>query len=163
MYRGIRNPQSNILLGKSWDKRKPMDTPIVNQNMLDKKLKDAGFSALRSNSIFCTSDISFAGNYSYGYIYVIFQVDGFSYMWSSYIHDFYYQFVFWKNVGKLSEIENMPADKFVAEFGFENNRGMVGALKSKNEICISGAYVAIEVSSTSWDNIQELIGVSNDR
>ena len=89
LYRGtkefnfLRSPE--FFLKKSYDKRIPKDTIKKYQDQLDRKLKEAGFEALRSNSIFTTGQESTAD--SYGDKYAIFPIDGFSYTWAEGVED----------------------------------------------------------------------------
>lgn len=159
MYHGIRNPDSNILLGKSRVDRRPMDTPIEMQEMFDDKLKRAGFKALRSNSIFCTGSSDFAGNY--GDTFVIFPVNGFSYTWSPAVRDFYT--VLRPYEGPDSDIYpdllHLKPLTFVNKYQYKNDNLLPQAITSLNEILISGAYIAINNRSRSLVNILDALNL----
>ena len=55
LYRGTYN-SSNVFMGNPRKDRKPSDTNIFVQKDIDTLLTIGGFTALRSNSIFCTGD-----------------------------------------------------------------------------------------------------------
>lgn len=84
MFRGMGNEKRDVIIGSPWTNRRPKDSSVEDQNMLDSYLEAAGFTALRRNSTFVSSNLSQAENY--GSVYVIFPKNGFSYTWSS-IHD----------------------------------------------------------------------------
>jgi hypothetical protein len=75
LYRGGRGPDAYI--AKSWNQRFPKDSNAVAQQLFDHKLAELGFVALRSNSIFATSDIYQASEYG-DRVYVIFPIDNHS-------------------------------------------------------------------------------------
>ena len=79
LYRGMSDGVP-VLYGKPHVDREPMDTNAAVQRKLDDILKMAGFKALRSNSIFTTSDWTQAEEY--GSIYIIFPKNGYSFTWS---------------------------------------------------------------------------------
>ena len=72
LYRGANGPPAYV--AKSWDDRKPKDSKKGAQQLFDRLLAQQGFVALRSNSIFTTSDFSRASGYG-GRPYVIFPID----------------------------------------------------------------------------------------
>jgi len=88
LLRGLHGVAGLVFVGQSRTdgSRRPVDVPIDIQRAFDKKLSAAGFTALRSNSIFCSSSIAVAENY--GVPYVIFPINGFTYAWSSLTEDF---------------------------------------------------------------------------
>lgn len=79
LYRGMTS-SGDVLYGKSIENRNPKDSEIEVQRVIDKFLKMSGFKALRSNSIFTSSDKQFASGF--GTTYVIFPKNGFSYTWN---------------------------------------------------------------------------------
>lgn len=86
LYRGMAHIDRDILLGKTPINRPSVDTPNGVHRQLNHVLRCAGFKALRSNCIFCTSERSCTK--MYGNPYIIFPVDGFSYMWCKDSRDF---------------------------------------------------------------------------
>jgi hypothetical protein len=71
--------------------RSPTDSSTLMQFTVDSVLKKSGFEALRSNSIFTTSNYDMAREY--GKVYVVFPKDGFDFTWSSRYRDFYEDFI----------------------------------------------------------------------
>ena len=80
LYRGMDNDHP-VVYGRSHEKRDPKDTSERTQKEIDKILSDAGFKALRSNSIFTTGDYGRAGGY--GDVYIIFPRNGYNFTWST--------------------------------------------------------------------------------
>jgi hypothetical protein len=82
LYRGIDAMMSNnsIFLANPRTDRRPLDTKVGVQSTMDDYLRSQGFTALRTNSIFCTSDYEDAA--LFGDVFIIFPLDGFSYTWS---------------------------------------------------------------------------------
>jgi hypothetical protein len=87
LYRGIKSTKGDIFLGRPRANRNAVDTKGSIQKEVDKFYTAAGFTALRSNSIFCCGDINTA--ISYGDPYIIFPINGFAFTWSPKIYDFY--------------------------------------------------------------------------
>lgn len=133
LFRGIKSEKS-IINGQSPINRKPMDTTLDLQELIDSKLRAAGFKALRSNSIFCASDY-FSTEY-YGNPYIIFPINGFDFSFCRYA-DLHEEL-------KLSkqELENLSPEEFVSTLKY-NNTNIKIALKKSMEICIHGNYIAV--------------------
>lgn len=75
--------------------RKPRDTPLLLQNMIDEYLKKKGFTALRSNSIFATRNFSLAYIFTKDdNMFIIFPPKKFYFTWNPYISDFYLESLF---------------------------------------------------------------------
>lgn len=72
LYRGAKGPLAYV--AKSWDDRKPKDSKKAAQQLFDRLLAQQGFVALRSNSIFTTSDFNRASRFG-STVYVIFPID----------------------------------------------------------------------------------------
>lgn len=87
LYRGIKNPPSGLFLGKSRDNRQPIDSSAEIQQAVDTILSNAGASAIRSNSIFCTSNDSIA--IDYGSPFFIIPKDNVNFTWSNKVKDLY--------------------------------------------------------------------------
>lgn len=83
IYRGV-NSSPNAFVSRSRENRRSL-TYAYGQSVLDKILVAAGFTAIRSNSIFCSADSSVAS--TYGNLYFIFPKNGFEYSWSSKFRD----------------------------------------------------------------------------
>jgi hypothetical protein len=74
------NGKPKAFMGRSWNNREPKDSSTDAQKLYDMALKSMGFTALRSNSIFTTSDTGQASNY--GDVYYIFPKNGFAFHWT---------------------------------------------------------------------------------
>jgi hypothetical protein len=155
MFRGIPmkgNDATPIMFhGRSRENRMPMSTNENISAILDDGLKASGFKAIRSNSIFCTSNESFASYY--GSLYYIFPVDGFAFTWNKNYQDFYVDYMYGAFVkSKLSPEEKQEAlmkfkiqaqyPEFAASYGF-TNKNLVKALETNHEIMVSGEYIAL--------------------
>jgi hypothetical protein len=132
LYRGVKYAQHSAFHGKSRENRNTLDTSERSQRSIDFLLKHSGFTALRSNSIFCTSSSSFAGGY--GLTYLIFPINGFAFTWAKRIRDL-----------AFSEIQG-DDPSLVSKYGF-NGTNFVAALMSGNEIYIHGEYYACSVET----------------
>jgi len=110
--------------------RRPIDTPMDIHNWLDNWFhKKFGIKA-RSQTLFCTSDISFAGSYGSS-IYYIFPISNFEIIWSNIVKDIYNQDSFRMGLEIFQE-------RFLAGIR-PNSYGkgdLQGALKSGNEIML---------------------------
>lgn len=85
LLRGIGSNSPVAFMGRSWNNRESKDSSQRLQGIYDNALKSKGFKALRGNSIFTTTDDSFAA--SYGNLYYIFPKNNSSYTWSKYEKD----------------------------------------------------------------------------
>lgn len=140
LYRGIESDVPDIFIGKSRNKRKPLDTDPSISNSFDKILSASGFTSLRSNSIFCTGSYHQAGNY--GDEFLIFPVNGFSYTWSPYVGDFTMDVS--RTLPRLLKWKKTPKE-IVNQYQY-TNQNLSTALTSGNEITITGAYYAFYAS-----------------
>jgi hypothetical protein len=160
LYRGMRQGKSNILLAKTREDRNPMDTPPEIQSKLDKVLASQGFIALRSNSIFCSSNFEYI--HDYGSPFMIFPVNGFTYTWNSDAKDLYKRYqlrsLHSSMVASLNDPDINPAE-FVKDYKFKNNEGLSTALRKGNEVCIHGSYVAIDCEVSILTNILLALGL----
>lgn len=86
LYRGL-TADYDIFLGKPRNNRKAMDSDKDVQKEVDKLFIMSGFTALRSNSIFCSGRLGVAK--SYGHAFIIFPINGFTFTWSPKITDLY--------------------------------------------------------------------------
>jgi len=85
LFRGVRTGKSNpsAYVGRSWNERRTMTSVPEGQKLFDYALQKMGISALRSNSIFTTSDSNQASGY--GILYIIIPKNGFQFSWA--IHE----------------------------------------------------------------------------
>ena len=81
LYRGQDDASLPIFVGYPRADREPKDSNKAAQALADKYLTMMGFKALRSNSLFCTSNFGQADGY--GNVYAIFPKNGFHYTWST--------------------------------------------------------------------------------
>lgn len=90
LFRGLKRKYDSAVVIPGNKNRQPVDVPNKISLMLDKALIDAGFSAVRSNSIFATGELNEADEYSAnGDIYVIFPIGNFTYTYSKEVTDLY--------------------------------------------------------------------------
>lgn len=80
LYRGTRQFK-DAYISRPHTARSTMSSYSEMQELYDQKISEVGFKALRSNSIFTTSNLRFAKNFG-THIYLIFPVNGFSFTWS---------------------------------------------------------------------------------
>lgn len=88
LYHGLskgKRPFDKII--KPREGRKPTDTPEIIQEIIDDMLYMDGFKALRSNSIFTTTEKEQAVDY--GKPFIAFPINGFNYTWFKNTHDLY--------------------------------------------------------------------------
>ena len=78
LYRGLRDTAS-VFEARSWQNRQPKDSSNDISLRFDQALNNAGFQALRSNSIFTTTDYHFANSYG-SQVYMIFPKNGFNFL-----------------------------------------------------------------------------------
>lgn len=80
LYRGTSNA-GDIYIGKPHNNRRVMTSSSTAQEIYDEKIAQAGFKALRGNSIFTSGDTGLAFNFGSSK-YMIFPVNGFQFTWS---------------------------------------------------------------------------------
>jgi hypothetical protein len=82
LFRGLKKGKTNTpaYVGRSWNERKTMNSDPEGQKLFDYALQKMGISALRSNSIFTTTDSKQAGQY--GNLYIIIPKNGFQFSWA---------------------------------------------------------------------------------
>jgi hypothetical protein len=162
LFRGIKNANSPTLLSQSREGRRAKDSSWQWQEAIDTKLKEAGYSALRSNSIFVSGNQQVAQ--AYGDLYCIFPIDGFQYTWSGEIRDIFaeystdeYNWDRWtkhvsinpktdpllaKSYNFFVDLKTLTGKEFAGKYAFENS-DLKDAINSKHEIYIRGSYYAI--------------------
>lgn len=99
LYRGQMDESLPVFVGNPRTGRQTTDSDPKAQALLDKYFTLMGFKALRSNSIFTTSDEHHASGY--GKIYAIFPKNGFSFTWSTEHND-----LVLNDVGELENIDD---------------------------------------------------------
>jgi hypothetical protein len=160
LYRG-HSKDGDIIIVNPLKNRKPTSTPMRVQNLVDDKLRAARFKALRSNSLFCTSSLAAAENFSETE-YLVFPLNGFKFTWSQRIKDFtlYFEVIrdeqYNQSENFIMNHENMPAEEFIKRYGFRQD-GFVSALKSKNEIYVCGKCVLI--NNKFEDEVRDILGM----
>jgi len=154
LYHGVDNILScrEVIFGKQKNGRKPLGTDINIHNKLNTILRKCGFKSVRSNSIFCISNIWLAEEF--GEIFVIFPLNGFNYSWCRSAIDLTVEFDISsrpyksvKNNEFYRDMKSINPQEFVKKYEFENNIGFADALKFGNEILINGSYVGIKHNS----------------
>lgn len=172
LFRGIKAGQAKALprvfLGASRDNRNPTSSSATFQRNIDLTLSNAGFNALRLNSIFVTSNIHEASLYSSQNLYMIFPIDGFKFTWSPVISDLYINE--WKMWGdddiafntrqEFYNHENASPElqKRFLEITRYTDTDFTSAMKSGNEIMISGRYYAVTSKYKDYPEFRALIG-----
>jgi hypothetical protein len=138
-FRGIKGEYPYALHGKSRIDRRPTDTSEEISNLLDTGLLKSGFTALRSNSIFCASRAITAS--MYGKVYMIFPFNGFKCTYNIKYDDFFTDFVSEANRDEMNNFKiDTQSSSFADDHGFSDN--FTQALASGHEIMITGEYYA---------------------
>lgn len=150
LFRGVKNDGTNLFIGQSRDNREPKDTSEDVSNLFDKNLTKMGFEALRRNSIFTTTEKIFAA--TYGRVFAVFPINGFSFTWSSELHDMFTDF----DDSYEPHLADMSMAQFRKYFKFDN-KDLVAALNSGNEILIHGKYIAVRHSVASGSFIDAVL------
>jgi len=143
LYRGIKHIAKPIERLHSPSNRKSTGTPVWIRNKIDIFLKEKGFVALRSNSVYATTSYEMAYLYSDDMLspYIIIPTNSVAITWSPIIDDlFHWVKEVWrshvsKQETKLNEIMN-KAD-------YQSNN-LLEAFNSGNEIMINGYYWIID-------------------
>ena len=160
LYRGIKGGNNSVFIGSPRIDRIPLDTPITTQTAIDNKLKEAGFTALRSNSIFCSSDIMEA--YDYGEAYIVFPCNGFTYTWAEYTRDLTKKYTLKSETSSTMLYDlhnNITSEKFVEKYKFKNNVGLTTAMRQHAEIYIHGKYIALLSYSDIREDVTHELGL----
>lgn len=155
------HPIAPIWSGYPRSNRTPVDSTLFAQNLVDSKLKEANFKALRSNSIFCTPiNINDIGNMNLSTNYFIFPYDGFYFTSSRYLDltnqlpmrppgNMTYEFM-------MDKIENTMSGQDFVEFGGFFNDDFSKALMQYKEIYILGDYIAINCAKYYTQIIKDI-------
>lgn len=127
LWHGFTYKLPRVFIGSSPNNRHPRGiSSLMHQPELDIQLKNAGFTAVRHNSIFCLDTKT--GVKEFGKPYKIFPINGYSYTWCENGHT-------WWSVQQMAL--NFPKYKF-------SSSNLLSALGRDTEILISGKYVAVE-------------------
>ena len=105
LLRGM-NDAPGVFVGRSWNNRSPKDSSDEAQKIYDAVLSAKGFKALRSNSIFTTTDLGQASQY--GETYYIFPKNGFAFHWNKHEPDLVLDDI--TNLLSMSKIEDITVD-----------------------------------------------------
>lgn len=158
LYNGTKKYNSPVFLGNLVKNREPRDTNSTVSLYIDKALQYVGFKALRSNSLFCISDKKTAA--SYGNIYIIFPLDGFSYTWCRIAADLTGKYDL--SVVMLDDADptnvlygsefvhnlmTMTSREFTQFYRFTDN-AIIDAIDYGYEIYIHGKYIAVSIGNT---------------
>lgn len=147
-----------FIIGKSKN-RKPSNTPNKIQKIIDEKLKGAGFEALRSNSIFCSTHFSTV-EYG-GFPYIVFPYDDMKFTYSPNIEDLTVDWELMDGGKKfenelISDISKMTPQKFIEYYNFRNKNFSL-ALRSECEFFFIGKYVAIADADENYSILHQLL------
>ena len=138
LYRGVASAVgTNMFHSMPRENRRTLTSNPKLQTYIDNALAKTGFTALRSNSIFCTTEGVDAA--SYGKPFIIFPKNGFSFTWSPDVGDLFIELG--KREISPGDLSNLSAVDIVGEFNYKNTN-FDAALKSGNEIMIHGEYYA---------------------
>lgn len=140
LYHGFRITNKTIFLGQTRNDRSPKDMGLITQKIIDSLLSELGMTALRSNSIFCTTRREEAEEY--GLVYIIFPINGFNLTYSTKVDDLWKWFDSNYQTFNINQLEDMSVEEFQKLFDF-HDEPWVSAFNSGHEILISGKYVAI--------------------
>jgi hypothetical protein len=142
LYRGAQ-VKYDVFHGRPRENRRSLSMLNWQQEVFDKAMDTYGFTALRSNSIFCSGNINQAS--SYGKTFMIFPINGFSFLWSSKIRDFvlnaYEIGESCKLALKSRDVMGAIQNKVINIFDY-SNENLVDAIYSNHEVLIHGEYYA---------------------
>jgi len=156
LFRGVSNVESQMkpmFIGSNQNNRSPTHSSIPGQKQFDEYLMKLNIKALRSNSIFATSNLDMAR--SYGIAYAVFPFDNCSFAWSRNTRDQviypedmkkFRTSVFDKNDTMKDELKRFQDYYAIDDSDFQ------GALRSGHALWFTGKYAAIE-----WKKNQEAI------
>lgn len=104
LYRGSRK-SDNAFIGRPWTDRSPTHSDRSFSELYDQALSSAGAEALRSNSLFTTSDLALATGFG-THVHYIFPINGFHYTWSTVEKDIVFNSDSWRRAMDESVIED---------------------------------------------------------
>lgn len=155
LYRGLKSQELRAFKGASRTDRVPLSTKAHHQLMLDQMLTEFGFKAIRSNSIYCISDISEAQYYTkmVGMTYMIFPINGFDYTWSVYSGDLYAMM----GASEYKKLENGDWEEIQEKYQF-TNKHLNKAIEKGHEVMVHGQYYAFSVKHYQYEFYKLLLG-----
>lgn len=165
LLRGIGSNVPSAFVGRSWNNRETKDSSQRLQEIYDEVLKSKGFKALRGNSIFTTTDDSFAS--SYGDLYYIFPKNGSNYTWNKFNKDLVLESIDQVlDIGAFEEIvvnvENWYEKKYKKELRwkyedpYEAMYDLDGFFKTLKKLKYPKNITLLDV--VAWDYIKNDIG-----
>jgi hypothetical protein len=168
LYRGMKNSSMdgaiNVIYGKSFENRIPLDTDTSDQKRVDELLSAGGIKALRSNSIFTSGNPAFVEKF--GPAYLIFPRNGFHYTWSKHrdwipdMSDFPSDY----RSDDISEVTYLTIfnrlDDLIYYLGMFTNRFYKLIKGSKNKKDFETKIKNKEVEKTVLTNVKKLIAVT---
>jgi hypothetical protein len=135
LYRGYKDDFSDHVVKTRRKNRKPTNTPVEVQNILDKYFLRYHGWKVRSEGIFATSNY-FDAKF-YGSAYIFFPIGNYSYIWSPEIKDMYDNIIFeYEKYGKMKKekLKKLEEDLLdIIKNKFQTN-DLKAAIKSENEI-----------------------------
>jgi hypothetical protein len=152
LYRGVSSDRGTFIQGKPRTDRQALDMPPSVHRALDAAMKEMGFSAVRSNSLFATSNENEAS--SYGTVYVIFPTDGFDFTFYKDATDLFTQaneFLKDHNVKPFPSHDDGSASQESIDFFMDHleeflngcaptNESFIAALESKHEVMLANCF-----------------------
>ena len=165
LLRGIGNNSPTAFMGRSWNNREPKDSSARLQEIYDEALKSKGFTALRGNSIFTTTDEHFAS--SYGNLYYIFPKNGSTYTWNRHSGDLVLdsskQILDIEKIEKITiDVENWYEKKYKKELrwyyedAYEAMYDLDGFFKALKKLKYPKNIKLLDL--IDWDSIKKDIG-----
>ena len=160
-YRGIKRTSDDALYGKPFDNRRVMTSDSTLNDIFNKKMAEAGFTARRDNSTFVSRSRNQASNY--GALYVVFPRDGFSFTYSKNVKDLvlgsdhYGQLIDYEVVKPLVDyIKQHQEELKPFHFHFSNLSGQYsieGTLRSAKRAIEAGSIPEEFLPLTEMENI----------
>ena len=150
MYRGFNSSQP-VVRGMSHRNRVPLDSDEELSARFDMFLKKLGFTALRSNSIFVTSNFITAKYF--GTPYIIFPINGYDYTYTAYMD------LTFNPESKVTLGNDWMTNDDLAVFRDEfkpQNKQIAHAIENGLEICIHGQYYALKYDIYGEDVARKL-------
>jgi hypothetical protein len=155
LYRGFSNRdfQHPVFYGYPRKDRQPVDSSSELQQVFDETLQEMGVKALRSNSIFCTSNK--ITSVAYGLSYIIIPCNDAKYAWARHDPDLilsdsaeeehqqaYYKFLQQIYNGDYDNDEELKHKRFQKMFDIATY-DIEEAIDQRHEVWVTGHYVAV--------------------